>query len=171
MKIESFPAYVSATAIAGAAGLVIAPAQATPGSGFTPSGIVAGHFGTIDVKTESDKVGHWGMILKTKDDTDVGADRLSVAPGGYSGWHSHPSAVFVTVTHGTIVWYDGDNPVCPGHTYHTGDSFIEPAFHVHNVKNASNSSSAEFIASHINPTGTSGPAFRVDEGKPTNCNP
>ena len=143
-----------------------APASATPGNNFTPSGIVAGQFGRIDVKSESDKVGHWGMILKTKDDTDVGADRLTVGAGGYSGWHSHPSAVFVTVTQGTIVWTDGTDPVCPPHTYHQGDSFIEPAFHIHNVTSAGG---AEFIAIHINPTGTSGPAFRVNEDEPTNC--
>ena len=109
------------------------------------------------------------MILKTKDDSDVGVDRLSVQPSGRSGWHSHPSPVFVTVTQGTIVWYNGSDPACPGHTYHAGDSFIEQAYVIHNVKNASSSAAAEFIATHVNPTGTSGPAFRLDETKPTNC--
>ena len=166
MKIQRLHTCVLATAIACAAAFSVAPALATPGNGFVPSGISAGHYGTIDVKTESDKVGHWGMMLKTKDDTDVGADRLTVSAGGYSGWHSHPSAVFVTVTQGTIVWTDGTDPVCPAHTYHAGDSFIEPAFHIHNVRSAGG---AEFVAIHINPTGTSGPVFRVDEDQPTNC--
>lgn len=166
MKAQQFRAPALAFAIACSSPAFVAPVQATPGLGFVPSGIVAGQFGTIDVKTESDKVGHWGMILKTKDDTDVGADRLTVSAGGYSGWHSHPSAVFVTVTQGTIVWTDGTDPVCPAHTYHAGDSFIEPAFHIHNVRSAGG---AEFVAIHINPTGTSGPVFRVDEDQPTNC--
>jgi quercetin dioxygenase-like cupin family protein len=146
--------------------IAIVPAGATPGSGFAPSPIVNGHFGTLDAKTESDKTGHWVMILKTKDDTDVGSDRLTVQPGGFSGWHSHPAPVFVTVTQGSIVWYDGSNPTCPGHTYHVGDSFDEQAYRVHNVRNASNSAPAEFIAIRINPTGV---GFRLDETKPTNC--
>lgn len=158
---------VAASMAVCASALAATPALATPGHGFTPSGIVSGSYGKLDVKSESDKYGHWGMILKTKDDTDVGADRLVVDPGGVSGWHSHPSAVFVTVLRGTIVWADGTDPVCPAHTYHAGDSFIEPAFHVHNVKSAAG---AEFVAIHINPTGTSGPAFRVDEAEPNNCN-
>ena len=150
--------------------LTSAPALATPGSGFAPSPVVNGHFGSLDVKTESEKTGHWGMILKTKDDTDIGADRLTVQAGGFSGWHSHPSAVYVTVTQGSIVWYDGSDPLCTAHTYNAGDSFIEGAYRIHNVQNASNSSSAEFVAIVIKPAGFVGPAFRLDEGKPNNCN-
>ena len=152
-----------------ASSLTAGSAMATPGSGFGPSPIVNGHFGQLDVKTEGDKVGKWGMILKTKDDTDVGADRLTVQPGGYSGWHSHPSAVYVTVTQGSIIWTNGADPLCPKHTYSAGQSFIEQAGASHNVRNASKTVGAEFIAIHINPTGTSGPAFRLDRARPNNC--
>jgi len=158
-----------ATAIVLSATLQTGSALATPGSGFVPSPIVVGHYGSIDVKTESKKVDHWGMILKTKDDTDVDADRLSVAPNGVSGWHSHPGPVFVTVTQGSVQWFNGSDPACPSTIYSAGQSFIEDAFIVHNVKNVSGSAAAEFVAIHINPTGTSGPSFRIDEPKPTNC--
>jgi quercetin dioxygenase-like cupin family protein len=153
----------------GATAYALAPASvaATPGSGFVPSPVVSGHFGSLDVKTESDKVGKWAMILKTKDDSDVGTTRLTVQPGGFSGWHSHPNPIFVTVTHGSIVWYDGSDPACPGHTYSAGDSFIEQAFRIHNVKNPSASTTAEFIAIGVSPTGVPG---RNDEVQPTNCN-
>jgi len=162
------------TAAAVAALLSSSSAFATPGSGFTPSGIVSGSFGQIHLSRSNqarDKDLKWGMVLTTTDDTDVGADRLIVAPGGVSGWHTHPSAVFVTVTSGSIVWTDGSNPLCPSTTYTTGQSFIEDAYVIHNVRNASNSVSAEFIAIHLNPTGTSGPAFRIDVPTvPNNCN-
>jgi len=157
-----------------ASGPFIAPALATPGSGFAPSGIVVGHYGTLQLNPADaarNKDLKWGMILKTTDDTDVGADRLTVAPGGVSGWHRHPSDVFVTVTQGSIVWYNGSDPLCTSHTYSAGNSFIEHAYVIHNVVNASNSAGAEFIAIHINPTGTSGPAFRIDVPTvPNNCN-
>jgi quercetin dioxygenase-like cupin family protein len=148
---------------------LVAPALATPGSGFAPSPIVNGHFGTLHENTPGNKTGKWGLILKTLDDTDIGADRLTVQPSGVSGWHAHPSPVFVTVTHGTIIWYDGSNPLCTPHTYDTGDSFIEHAYVVHNVQNASSSDTAEFIAVVIKPVGFVGPAFRLDRSEPNNC--
>ena len=46
-----------------------APAHATPGSGLTITPIVNGHYGTLQVNTESDKTGKWGLVLKTLDDS------------------------------------------------------------------------------------------------------
>ncbi|HEU4810005.1 MAG TPA: cupin domain-containing protein [Sphingomicrobium sp.] len=153
--------------------LFVSSAGATPGSGFTPSGIVSGQFGEIHLSRSNqakNKDLKWGMTLTTTDDTDVGADRLTVAPSGTAGWHTHPSAVFVTVTSGSIVWTDGSDPQCPSTTYSAGQSFIEDAYVVHNVRNASDSVGAEFIAIHLNPTGTSGPSFRIDvPDVPDNC--
>jgi quercetin dioxygenase-like cupin family protein len=165
--IHNLRARAHVAALIGAS-LLAAPALATPGSGFQPSPIVNGHFGKVDVKTESEKVGKWGMILKTKDDTDIGADRLTVQPQGYSGWHSHPGPVFVTVTSGTVEWYDA--ALCTAHTYSAGQSYIEPAGSAHNVRNPSATATAEFVAVVIKPAGFVGPAFRLDESEPNNCN-
>lgn len=150
-----------------ACSLAAGPALATPGSGFQPSPIVNGHFGSLDVKAE--KVGKWDLLLKTKDDTDVGADRLTVQPQGYSGWHSHPAPVLVTVTQGTVEWYD--EALCTANTYTVGQSYIEPAGRAHNVRNPApvGGAVAEFVAIVIKPEGFVGPAFRLDEAEPNNC--
>lgn len=150
-------------------GMAINPALATPGSGFAPSPIVNGHFGTLTINTADAKTDKWGMVLKTLDSTDIGADRLTVQPQGYSGWHAHPSPVFVTVTQGTIEWYDA--ALCAAHTYHTGDSFIEPAYAPHNVRNpaAAGGQVAEFVAVVIKPAGFVGPAFRLNRDEPSSC--
>ncbi|MCH8614661.1 cupin domain-containing protein [Sphingomonas sp. SM33] len=156
------------TVIAVAASTLLAtPAIATPGSGFAPSPIVSGNFGTLNVNTADDKTGKWGLHLKTLDSTDIGADRLTVQAGGFSGWHAHPAPVFVTVVQGTIVWYDGSNPLCTGNTYSAGQSFVEGAYVPHNVWSADG---AQFIAVVIKPAGFPGPAFRLDRPKPNNCN-
>lgn len=149
-----------------ASALTAVPIQATPGSGFGAAGIVNGHFGTLQVNTAGDKTDKWGMILKTLDDTDVGADQLTVQPGGSSGWHAHPSPVFVTVTQGTVQFYD--DALCAAHTYTQGQSFIEPAYRVHNVRN-SGSTVAQFVAIAIKPIGYVGPLFRLDRPKPSSC--
>jgi quercetin dioxygenase-like cupin family protein len=142
------------------------PGFATPPQGLSVTSVVNGHFGELSV-LPTDKTGKWSMLLKTKDDTDVGVDEITLDGGGSTGWHSHPAAVFVTVTSGSIIWYDGTNPVCPGHHYSAGQSFAESAFVIHNAVNASASSSARFIGVRMNPTGV---PFVNDEGKPTNCN-
>ena len=75
----------------------------------------------------------------------------------------------VTVTQGSVDWYDGSDPVCPAHHYSAGQSFIENAYRIHNVRNPSGSQVAEFIAVTIKPEGFVGPAFRLDETEPSNC--
>ena len=156
----------SASALIASAFYVTA-ALATPGSGFVPAPIVNGHFGTLNENTAGDKTGKWGLHLKTLDDTDIGADRLTVTAGGFSGWHAHPAPVFVTVLTGSIVWFDGSDPLCTGHAYSAGQSFIEDAYVIHNATSANG---AEFVAIVIKPEGFVGPAFRLDRAKPNNCN-
>jgi quercetin dioxygenase-like cupin family protein len=152
-----------------ASSFMSAPALGTPGQGFAPTLIVTGHFGELDVNTAGDKTGKWGLHLKTLDDTDIAADRLTVQPGGLSGWHAHPGPVFVTVTQGSIIWHDGSDSACPAHTYNVGDSFIERAYGPHNVRNASASATAEYVAITIKPEGFVGPPFRIDV-TPAPCN-
>ena len=154
----------SVTALLAASSLIAAPVAAAP-VGLSVVPVVNGHFGELSV-LPTDKTGNWSMLLKTHADTDVGADQITLAGGGSTGWHSHPAAVFVTVTSGSVVWYDGTNRVCPGHHYGVGDSFMEGAGVIHNAVNASGSADAQFIAVRMNPTGV---PFVAPEDKPTNC--
>jgi quercetin dioxygenase-like cupin family protein len=163
--MKTFGLGKSMATVLAASALAAAPTSATPPNGLSVAAVVNGHFGPLSV-VPTDKTGSWNMLLKTHDDTDVGADSVTLAGGGHTGWHSHPAAVFVTVVRGSIVWYDGGNPVCPGHHYTTGQSFTEGAGVIHNAVNASNSAEAQFIAVRINPTGV---PFVADENKPTNC--
>lgn len=167
-KFGLFRVFYAAGAACALAWLSI-PAMATPGSGFAPSGIVNGHFGILTVNTADAKTGRWGMALKTLDNTDVGADRLTVQPQGFSGWHAHPAPVFITVTQGTIEWYD--DALCAAHTYNAGASFIEPTYRAHNVRNpaAVGGQVAEFVAIVIKPAGFVGPAFRLNRDQPSSC--
>jgi len=156
------------TALAGVV-LAAAPAAATPGSNFVPSPVVNGHFGTLTINTADQKTDKWGMVLKTLDDTDIGADQLTVQPGGYSGWHAHPAPVFITVTEGTIEWYDAATCAAHSHTAGTSSaSFIEPPYAAHNVRNTG-SGVARFYAIVIKPAGYVGLAFRLNRDEPSSC--
>lgn len=149
--------------------LAAAPAMATPGNGFTVSPVVNGSFGTLHINTPATDE-KWEMHLKTRDSTDVGADRLTVVPQGHSGWHAHPAPVFVTVTQGTIEWMD--SLLCTPRTLTVGQSVLETAFRAHNVRNPApiGGTTAEFIAIRLKPTSVIGPAFRIDVSPaPNNC--
>ncbi|MDQ2675784.1 MAG: cupin domain-containing protein [Actinomycetota bacterium] len=147
-----------------------APAHATPGSGLTITPIVNGHYGTLQVNTEGDKTGKWGMILKTLDDSDIGSSRVVVEPQGVGGWHSHPAPNFITVVRGTIEWVD--STLCTVRVLHAGDSLMEPAYRAHNARNPApiGGEVAEIIDIRIKPSTVVGPAFRIDEPVPNNCN-
>lgn len=162
MTMQRFQFIALGGAIIGAGIIAASVASATAGSGFSGTQLALGHFGTINVK--ADKDGTWDLFLKTKDRTDIGMDRLTIAAGGYSGWHSHRGPVFVTVKSGSIVRSSISATSCAVTTYHQGETFIEDAGVVHAVANASASEPAELIAMQMRPEGTPG---RVDAPAPT----
>lgn len=137
------------------------PALATPGSGFAPTPQSVGTFAEMDVK--ADKTGHWDLLLKTKDTSTVGVDLLTVQTGGYSGWHSHAGVTLVTVKEGQVAWTDGET--CTTTVYQAGEGFVEPANHVHQVRNPYGLT-ATLVAVQMRPVGT-GP--RINAPAPSNC--
>lgn len=141
--------------------VLVLPALATPGSGFSGAPQSLASFDELDVK--ADKTGHWDLSLKTKDVTDLGVDKLTIQPSGFSGWHTHAGATFITVTSGEVVWYDGER--CSTTVYKAGEGFIEPANNVHQVVNRTGAV-ATIVAVQMRPKGTAG---RIDSPAPTAC--
>ena len=106
-------------AIFASAGVV----YATTGSGITTTQIVQGNFGDIDVKTNFD--GH-KVDIDTKGDSDLYVVSNVIAPGGHTGWHTHPGPSLITVKSGTITAYQGDDPNCSPTVYTVGQGFVDP---------------------------------------------
>lgn len=136
-------------------------ALATPASGFSRAELSTGQLPAVDAK--ADKTEKWDLLLKTKDRSDVGLDRLTIIAGGNSGWHTHAGITLVTVTVGEISWIDG--VACSRRAYRVGESFVEAANRLHLVRNLTNST-AEFTAVQLRPQGTRG---RLDAAAPSNC--
>lgn len=154
------PRAIAATALVTAA----APALATPSSGFTAAQQWKGVYAPFNVSGTDGRV---TTQLKTKDQSEIYVTRNAIAPGGYSGWHTHPGPSMVTVTVGSVKVYDGSDPICAWKTYNAGEGFLdEGGDHLHNVTNASGSEAAETVATQIVPVGAT---RRVDAPKPTNC--
>jgi len=88
--------------------LSVGVAVATPGTGATSSIIARAPFDAI---SSSQTAGLDGVIQE-----------LTIAPGGYTGWHTHPGPTFVIVESGTITLY---NHACQGTDHVAGLGFIE----------------------------------------------
>jgi quercetin dioxygenase-like cupin family protein len=100
---------------AGVLALAAAPvtAQATPSSGVT---------GVIQLTTT---IGNRDYILR----------KITIAPGGSTGWHFHDGTLYAVVEGGTLT-HNESNCAVDG-VFHTGDTIVEPSGsgHVHIGRN------------------------------------
>src|SRR5438270_1029047 len=142
-------------------GVVAAPANGTPASGFTAAQQWKGTYAPIDIKLK----GSLDLKIDSKDNADVYVTRNAIAAGGQSGWHSHPGPSLITVTVGTIKAYESTAHACGATTYHAGEGFVDYGDHAHLLRNESGAA-AETVAVQFLPTGAT---RRIDEPKPTNC--
>jgi len=62
-------------------------------------------------------------------------DRITIKPGGNFGWHVHGAPVAVVVTSGTLTVFDPKVGSCQPFKVGKGQSFVEPANHVHLARN------------------------------------
>ena len=143
-----------------AALLAIGAASATPGAGASPTTFGRGTLAAGDkIKTDQ-------LKLDVRGDLDVVTQTITIAPGGHTGWHSHPGPVFVTITAGTMTFYDGDDRTCTPVVYATGDAFIDEGLgHVHIARNEG-PTDLVLYATYLLPVGA---PLRTDEPAPGNC--
>jgi predicted metal-dependent enzyme (double-stranded beta helix superfamily) len=120
-------------------------ALATDAVGFTSTTIAVGRVGEIDVDNHAvrddpndtnAKKSVWLSLQKTKGDSDLYVQSNVWAPGGTSGWHTHPGHSLITVTAGAVTAYEGDDPSCTPRVYTFGMTFVDPGGdHVHVLRN------------------------------------
>ncbi len=100
--------------------------------------------------------------------TDVTVQKLTMAPGGHTGWHTHPGPVLVVVKSGSLTLYNANDPQCKSHTYNAGSAFVDRGLgNVHIARNEG-PLPVEFWASYFVP-GSAGAAFRQDAADPGHC--
>lgn len=149
-------------------GMFIMPghSQATPASGVTGSPLVRGSF--IDDVGVKFKVSHGGrtIVSNAKDASQLVFQTITFAPGGHTGWHSHPGPTAVTVKSGTLTYYEGSGP-CVGRVYPAGSAFVDPGMgHVHIARNESTELMEISVVYFGVPEGESP---RIDAPAPGNC--
>ena len=94
------------------------------------------------------------------------AAEAATAPGGTTGWHSHPGPSLIEVVAGTVTNYEGDDPRCRPHVYTAGMGFVDAGGKdVHMLVNEG-SVPAETIAVQLLPQDA---VRRIDAPDPGNC--
>ena len=97
-------------------------AMASPPSGVTPTLLARGTYDSFKVMSQQGP----GMFkAEAKAPIDVVVRRHDYAPGGSTGWHSHPYPVFVTVITGQITFYEYDDPTCTPHVVSAGEGYVD----------------------------------------------
>jgi hypothetical protein len=148
---------------------------ATPATGFVGTTLAVGRFGDISVfnhlvPPDFWKSRHsrdlWLSVQKTKGASDVYVQSNTWAPGGSTGWHTHPGHSLIIVTAGTVTGYDGDDPRCRPSVYTVGMGFVDPGGdHVHNLRNEG-TEEARTIAVQLIPADA---VRRIDAADPGTC--
>jgi quercetin dioxygenase-like cupin family protein len=148
-------------------------ALATEADGYKSTSLAVGHFRQIEItstfppgpEAAGDKQA-WQSLQQRKVLSDVYVQSNVWAPGGSTGWHSHPGHSLIIVTAGTVTDYEGRDPDCKPHVYKTGMGFLDPGGdHVHNLRNEGDVE-ARTIAIQLIPVDT---ARRIDVADPGNC--
>src|ERR1700749_1910589 len=71
---------------------------------------------------ETEDQDDWEASVHTNGPSNVIVQDVVYAPGGHTGWHSHPGILLSSVVSGSIEWYDSK---CTLHVYNAGDSLTE----------------------------------------------
>lgn len=88
----------------------------------------------VQVPSDSSEDGEnedWQLDLETQGASDFYIQDLAIAPGGYTGWHTHPGIFIGTVIAGSIDFY---NASCGKTTFTAGEVWTENT-EVHAVAN------------------------------------
>jgi len=144
---------------------VTGSALATPGSGAAGTFMArAGFADPVDIKF---KFGAMPEVIHVPDARETVMQRIVFAPGGYSGWHSHPGPAVVLVIRGELTLYSGDDPSCVGQPYAAGQAFVDSGQgHVHLAQNLAAEETEVWVTYFDVPSGGS---VRTDEASPGFC--
>ena len=147
-----------------AVAICVAVLYATPGSGFLFNNVLSRASTAQPLFIIGGQQG-WFSTLLTNKPADFVVQDVALIPGGYSGWHSHPGPVLITVKTGTATWYHVSHGECAKTVYATGSAFVEPPDVVHTVQNEG-TSNLELINTYIVAVGA---VTRTEENDPGVC--
>lgn len=103
---------LAAVALIAGAGIA-SVTQAEPPKGVGAEVLARGTYDPFKVRSNPE--GPIDFTAKSKSAMDLVVRRHSYNPRGSTGWHEHPGPVFVTVTKGTLTFYERGDKSCTPH--------------------------------------------------------
>ena len=105
------------------------------------------------------------LRIHTTGPIDVADYKVELAPGGTTGWHSHPGPSFNVVAEGAVTYYT-EGETCTPQRYPAGTTFVNPSKVVHILRNEGTVPAVVYVTWLV-PVGAN--PIRVDEPAPGNC--
>jgi quercetin dioxygenase-like cupin family protein len=151
-------------AVALGAGVFGAVVLATPSAGLTTTTVAKSTFDDLDLRGQALTTtvgpdgkthpnGVWLAMLKTHGSSDLYVVDNKLAPGGTTGWHSHPGPSIIFVVAGAITNHMSDDPSCTPHVYNAGQGFVDPGGGDEHILRNEGTTQAETIAVQFLPQG------------------
>jgi hypothetical protein len=138
----------------------VAVTKANPPTGVTPTLLARGTYQPFNVRSDPQ-----GSIddfrAHSTGSIDVVVQRHDYLPGAHTGWHQHSGPIFITVTSGTLTFYEYNDPTCTPHIYTAGQGFVDTG-DGHIGYNRTNAPASD-VAVAIAPVGA---AFRTELSAP-----
>jgi len=141
--------------------LLAGAALATPSTmNFVGKPLVRAGFGQLHAQ-------HDGVSVdRTQGKADVAVVKVTIGPGGSSGWHHHPGVVLVSVKSGAVTRYDHQ---CHKSVYKAGEGWVESSDHSHVARNNGKGDAVLFVT-FVVPSSTPAEGLTVDDPRPKGCN-
>lgn len=171
----------------------VEPAFATPGTGFTTTilsrGVIGSNvaFGTptqLVVKRKVRIKTRRGFVTKTVRFKVPSIDKAiactdavpcdtvfqqgTLAPGGSTGWHTHPGPAFIAFAQGEGTYYHAESSGCMPMTVTAGTGFSQMPTETHVLRNLGSVSVIVYTL-YVLPHGTPNSAIRTDQPQPAAC--
>jgi hypothetical protein len=138
----------------------VAVTKANPPTGVTPTLLARGTYQPFNARSDPQ-----GSIddfrAHSTGSIDVVVQRHDYLPGANTGWHQHSGPIFITVTSGTLTFYEYNDPTCTPHIYTAGQGFVDTG-DGHIGYNRTNAPASD-VAVAIAPVGA---AFRTELSAP-----
>jgi quercetin dioxygenase-like cupin family protein len=78
----------------------------------------------VDIKVKLERDGHT-VVSNAPSGGEVVVQEITIAPGGTTGWHSHPGPVVVVVKAGTLTYVRDSGGECIETPYPAGTAFVD----------------------------------------------
>lgn len=108
------------------------------------------------------------LACRSAGSCETAVQRVTIRPGGHTGWHTHPGATWVAIAEGEGTLYNAGESGCPGHKFGANSGFYQTQDDIHTLRNEA-AANLVLYAFYALPANTPNTAIRTDQALPSSC--